>query len=110
MLRFLFIGFPGENRGLVLGSRSRYRLSPTACVLVGWLMLLSPSARAHERRLTLSPARLPVPVLRYPLLPELRDQIPGNAALVYRKAVRLELRPDPRLVRMSAQCESWLQI
>ncbi len=37
-------------------------------------------------RLELTPAGLPVPSLRFTLLPELREQAPGNAALHYRKA------------------------
>ncbi len=39
--------------------------------------------------LLLTPARPPVPALRYNLLPELREQMPGNGALHYRKAGEL---------------------
>lgn len=37
----------------------------------------------HTIRLTVAPAAAPTPALRYPLLPELRDTSPGNAALLY---------------------------
>jgi hypothetical protein len=37
-------------------------------------------------RLTLRPAAAPTPALKYQLLPELRDQTPGNAALLYYRA------------------------
>jgi hypothetical protein len=40
-------------------------------------------------RLTLTPKAPPVRALQYQLLPELRDQKPGNAAEHYRKACRL---------------------
>jgi hypothetical protein len=39
--------------------------------------------------LELTPARPPVPALRFNQLPELRDQTPGNGALHYRKACEL---------------------
>jgi hypothetical protein len=37
-------------------------------------------------RLTVQPAKAPVPALMYRLLPELRDTSPGNAALLYYRA------------------------
>ena len=37
-------------------------------------------------RLTVPPAKPPSPALRYPLLPELRDRTPGNAAQLYYRA------------------------
>jgi hypothetical protein len=37
-------------------------------------------------KLTLSPAAEPVPALKYPLLPELSEKTPGNAALLYYRA------------------------
>jgi hypothetical protein len=46
--------------------------------------------------LTVYPATLPRPVLKYPLLPPLLDQMPGNAAPLYRRAGLLmeQNRPD----------------
>jgi hypothetical protein len=40
-------------------------------------------------RLTVSPSKPAAQALKYPLLPELRDQVPGNAALLYKKAIDL---------------------
>jgi hypothetical protein len=42
-------------------------------------------------RLTVRPAAAPSPALKYKLLPELQDQTPGNAALVYYRAFSPEL-------------------
>lgn len=39
-----------------------------------------------QLRLTVSPAKEPVPALKYPLLPAIRDQSAGNAALLYYRA------------------------
>jgi hypothetical protein len=41
-------------------------------------------------RLTLDPMAAPVPALKYYLLPEVRDQNPGNAALLYLRALNPE--------------------
>jgi hypothetical protein len=63
------------------------------CLALGVLLFLIPFAPAAEQdvpdwtiRLTVSPAEAPVPALRYPLLPELRDLSPGNAVLLYYRA------------------------
>lgn len=45
----------------------------------------APSQR-EPTKLTLSPAAAPSPALKYVLLPELKDQTPGNAALEYYRA------------------------
>lgn len=42
------------------------------------------------KKRNLSPAAAPVPALRYRLLPELRDLKPGNAALLYQRAINYE--------------------
>ena len=46
--------------------------------------------------ITIRPARAPVPALKYRLLPEARDQVPGNAAVFYHRAIEmiLESRGD----------------
>ena len=41
--------------------------------------------------ITIRPAASPVPALKYSLLPERREQIPGNAAIFYHRAIE---RPD----------------
>jgi hypothetical protein len=56
------------------------------------LVLVDGVAFAQEApptKLVLKAARSPSPVLRYPLLPELRSQQPGNAVEHYRKAQEL---------------------
>src|SRR3954471_10434039 len=46
--------------------------------------------------ITIRPAKAPVPALKYRLLPEARDQVPGNAAVFYHRAIEmiLESRGD----------------
>jgi hypothetical protein len=53
----------------------------------GFLLLACGTLPAQPvRKVVLSPAAVPVPALKYPLLPELRDLKPGNAAPRYREA------------------------
>jgi hypothetical protein len=64
----------------------------SACAIVLCLVLSGAApAQAPEApiRLALRPARAPKPVLHYRLLPELREQTPGNAVEVYKQAVKL---------------------
>ncbi len=42
-----------------------------------------PLETPREARLSITPARLPVPALRYRLLPPVAEQSPGNAATIY---------------------------
>src|SRR5688500_1291195 len=61
-----------------------------ALALVLFPLLPAPAAEQEVPdwtvRLTVAPAAAPSPALRYPLLPDLRDQSPGNAALLYYRA------------------------
>ncbi len=68
--------------------------------LAGWLLASSlfaqPPSDPRPVRLLLTPARPPVPSLRFALLPELREQTPGNGAILYRKAGEMvEKLPRP---------------
>jgi hypothetical protein len=62
-------------------------------VLSGFaLALLATSARAQQEALpptvvVVRPAKEPVPALRYSLLPPAGEQIPGNAAIFYHRAI-----------------------
>lgn len=47
------------------------------------------TSESSVTRLELTPAGLPIPALRFSLLPELREQSPGNGASYYRKAGEL---------------------
>jgi hypothetical protein len=52
-------------------------------------------------RLTIAPTNPPTPALKFALLPELRDQVPGDAAPVYKQAIevyeKLKLLPGDRV-------------
>ncbi len=74
-----------EKRGSTM-SRS---LAVAGCLLLAGSLFAQPSSDPGPIRLVLTPARPPVPRLRFNLLPEVRDQTPGNGALYYRKAVPL---------------------
>jgi hypothetical protein len=60
-------------------------------------------------RLTLRPAAAPQPVLRYRLLPELRETTPGNAVEVYKQAVKLvqQFAADPAERGRPDELEKW---
>jgi hypothetical protein len=81
----------------------------------GAALLAATAARAappnvEPIRLTLRPAAAPEPALRYRLLPELRDQKPGNAAELYGKAVGLleSMPADPAGKRQrDEQMDQW---
>jgi hypothetical protein len=77
------------------------------------LLLAATAARGQSedvppRQLTLHPAAPSARALRYPLLPELRDQKPGNAAVRYKKAI--ELLPKPLSEDEFAQTEKWREV
>jgi hypothetical protein len=61
--------------------------------ILSFALVLAPSAVEGQDmgpiKLTLTANPPPTPALRFALLPELRDQIPGNAAPLYRKAGEL---------------------
>jgi hypothetical protein len=71
------------------------------CVILGWLAvaaLASPArlrgqdaAAAKPTQIVLRPAAAPVPALKYSLLPERRNLLPGNAAIFYHRAIELLL-------------------
>ena len=50
-------------------------------------------------QIIIRPARAPVPALKYRLLPEARNQVPGNAAVFYHRAIGmiLESRSDEQI-------------
>jgi hypothetical protein len=65
----------------------------TRNLLASCLLFLAVSTAAAEGDvpslpLVLYPAAAPSPAMKYPLLPELRDTIPGNAATHYRQAIK----------------------
>src|SRR6516165_1306001 len=82
----------------------------TACMLI---LLAAAAARAEPEtipptKLVLHPVAPSGRALRYPLLPELRDQTPGNAAARYERA--LKLMPRPLTDDESTQTDRWLEM
>jgi hypothetical protein len=61
-------------------------------------------------KLTLSPAAAPSPALKYKLLPELKDQTPGNAALEYYRAFSPEWWGNIRQAQTWEKVEKALQV
>jgi hypothetical protein len=68
-----------------------------------------PPPEPEPVRLTLRPAAAPSPALKYQLLPELKDQSPGNAALVYYRAFSPELWVYMRQPKMWEKITAALQ-
>jgi hypothetical protein len=73
--------------------------------------LLAPPLRAEDMKpvpLTLRPAPAPTPSLKYKLLPELEDQSPGNAALLYYRAYSPEWQSYRRDPAFYDKLDKWL--
>jgi len=63
--------------------------------------------------LLVTPARLTAPVLRFALLPELRDQVPGDAGPIYKKVGELLQKTpadDARRNKLRLSIDQWLQV
>ena len=61
-------------------------------------------------RLTVRPAALPEPALKYELLPELKDKTPGNRALLYQRAHSPEWWSSFSHQKESLKIERWLEL
>lgn len=82
-----------------------------------FLLLAAAAAAAQERQpgdpfqLTVHPAALPTPALRYRLLPEGRDLVPGNAAAIYYRSMAAFVENATLMQELkSAQWEDWLKM
>ncbi len=81
-------------------------------LLAGSVVRGDPPPGVKPIRVVLHPALPPLPALRYPLLPELRYQTPGNAVPLYRKA-RMGMKDaiaaldDPR---WNERVDRWLEM
>ncbi len=86
-------------------------LAPVSCLLLlAGSLPAQPQKRPAPIPLVLTPAGLPVPALRFRLLPELRDQTPGNGAVHYRKAGELIEKIPPvqgQRAALSLQMYEW---
>lgn len=72
-------------------------------------LLAQPKNEPPPTVLELTPARPSIPSLRYSLLPELRDQSPGNGAVFYRKARESLDKVPAKQVRFE-QLDQWDQL
>jgi hypothetical protein len=80
-----------------------------SCAVLLGLALAGPVPAQPPIRLALRPAAAPKPVLRYRLLPELREATPGNAVEFYKKAVQLvqQVAADPDERGRPEELEKW---
>jgi hypothetical protein len=74
------------------------RILPTFCLLFLAVATAAAEGDIPSVPLILHPAASPMPALKYPLLPELRDTIPGNAVDHYRQAIQ-NMKQDAPLER-----------
>lgn len=91
--------------------RLRFRLVLVLLVLLA-AATAAPAQNSPEGesiQLTLSPAAAPSPALKYLLLPELKDQTPGNAALEYYRAFSPEWWTNIRQPKVWETIEKALQ-
>lgn len=77
------------------------------------LLLAAPPMRAQEvtpTKLTLRPAAAPVPALKFQLAPDLVDQTPGNAAILYYRAFSPEWQSYRREPGFDENIDKWLKM
>ena len=87
----------------------------TSAILLGLVLgMIAPNLLAeevHTTKLTLHPTAPPVPALKYHLLPNYLEKQPGNAAILYQRAITFynsisgEVRD-----RDDEQCQKWLEM
>jgi len=87
-------------------------LSVALVLLLGSALRGEPPPGVKTIRLELEPTPSRAPVLRYPLLPELRDQKPGNAVPLYRKAAQTLKTAQKELgdPRWYERAQRWIEI
>jgi hypothetical protein len=61
-------------------------------------------------QLVLHPAAAPIPALKYSLLPELRDTIPGNAVTHYRQAIQILKQDGPPEKGREELVDGWIKV
>jgi hypothetical protein len=89
---------------------SRATFLPFAYPVLLWLLIAAPAAAQAPQpiKLTLRPQAAPTPAWKYLLLPDLHEQTPGNALVLYYRAYSPELlgyRRDPEIHK---KIEKWL--
>jgi hypothetical protein len=109
-----------KTRNVDMGGMGNGTLLPVAFAVGLILLAFSASAAEpthppiEEIRLTVHPAAPPVPALRYHFMPDVIDQVPGNAALLYLAAAQqmASTRGEPENLPSGADDEKidrWLQ-
>jgi hypothetical protein len=82
------------------------------CTILCLVLLSTATAAAdgdvHSLPLILHPTAPPAPALKYPLLPEVRDTIPGNAVTHYRQAVKNMKQDAPPRGDWEPTVDKWL--
>ncbi len=86
------------------------RIFPTFCLLFLAIATAAAEGDVHSIPLVLHPASAPSPVLKYPLLPELRDTIPGNAVAHYRQVVQIMNRDAPPSRDWYPTMDQWMAV
>jgi hypothetical protein len=84
------------------------RIPPTFCLLFLAAATAAAEGEDYSTSLVLHPAASPIPALKYPLLPELRDTIPGNAVTHYRQAVNNLKQDVPPESEWYAAMDQWM--
>jgi hypothetical protein len=82
--------------------------TPSTYVLI--LLTAAAADDIHPIPLVLHPAPAPSPALKYALLPEVRDTIPGNAVTHYRQAIKNMKRDAPPQRDWYPAMEQWLAV
>src|SRR5665213_2932753 len=77
-----------------------------------FLSATTPSAEGEvvPIQLVLHQAASPSPALKYPLLPELRDTIPGNAVTHYRRAIQILKQDGPPEKGREEMVDRWIKV
>jgi hypothetical protein len=86
------------------------RILPTFYLLFLAVATAAAEGNAHSIPLILHPAASPSPALKYPLLPELRDTIPGNAVAHYRQAVKIMKQDAPQMSGWYETIDQWMAV
>jgi hypothetical protein len=86
------------------------RIPPTFCLLFLAAATAAAEGEDYSTSLVLHPAASPIPALKYPLLPELRDTIPGNAVTHYRQAIRILKQDGPPEKDREERVHQWIKV
>jgi hypothetical protein len=76
---------------------------------LGSASLAAGETRPVRVSMTVDAAEEPRPALRYPLFHDAYDQVPGNAAVAYARAMRLMFQ-NPAWNEQMKQCAQWLEL